>query len=95
MRPLLNLDHIAASLIRAPLARARANPLSAGRKLDKTSGREFQIPTSRQSRYHTARDLFCCRVFSRGSHFSSQQRRPTCQRRKTLFCTSKRRKIEK
>lgn len=43
-------------------------PLPAGRKLDKTSGENFRyfLPSRRN---HTAWS-FCCRVFSRSSHFS-------------------------
>lgn len=45
------------------------SPLPAGRKLDKTSVENFRYFFRRRARNHTARS-FCCRLFSRGDHFS-------------------------
>lgn len=58
--------------------RLRKPHFQASRKLDKTSAREFQILLAAR-RGTTRRDLFVVASSPRGSHFSPQQRRPTCQ----------------
>lgn len=91
---LLNLDHIA-----RPPGRPRASPVLQVENLIKLLARiSDTLQATYIHAYIRARarcGLFVVASFLLGQPFFPQQRRPTCQHRKTLFCTLKRRKIGK
>lgn len=88
----LNHDHIACLSDRS---RAWGTQFP-GRKLDKTSGENSRYFAVAGTHTHRRSYLFVvASLLLLGQPFFPQQRRPTCQHRKTLFCTLVRRKIGK